>query len=66
MERQLTEYEKAVLQALADGESQVEYAVRTLRGTGTVQRTMFLIRLKLNAKNAPHAVAIALRRGLIH
>ena len=61
----LTDNQKAILQALANGESQKEYAARTFRSYSTVKHTLQLVLEELDAKNVLQAVTIALRKGLI-
>jgi NarL family two-component system response regulator YdfI len=64
--RSLTEHEKDILLALADGERQHECAARMSCSYSTLRNNLQLIYAKLGANNAPHAIAIALRKGLIH
>lgn len=54
-----------VLTAAADGYSVPETALLLSKGETTVKNQLMRARLKLGARNTTHAVAIAMRRGLI-
>lgn len=60
-----TQRELEILKAMADGLTRQEVAKSLFIGTETVKTHLLHIRAKLNAKNTAHAVAIALRRGMI-
>lgn len=66
MEVDLTAAEVDVLRCAADGHTVPETALLLVKGETTVKNQLLRARLKLGAKNTPHAVAIALRKGLIH
>ena len=61
----ITELELALLRNLANGDSTTEIA----RGMGvsfsTIKKREAAVRAKLGALNRPHAVAIAIREGMI-
>lgn len=61
----LTPLQLELLQALADGETLTEYARRTGRKTSSVRTRANLARRNLGARNRTHAVAAAVRKGLI-
>jgi two-component system NarL family response regulator len=61
----LTDKEKDILQALADGECPKAYAFRVSRHKQTIKNPITAILEKLKAKNSTHVVVIALRKGLI-
>lgn len=60
-----TAAELDVLRCAADGHSVPETALLLAKGDTTVKNQLMRARLKLGAKNTTHAVAIALRKGLI-
>ncbi|MBA7584279.1 hypothetical protein ES708_26232 [subsurface metagenome] len=62
----LSPYQLQVLQALADGMFLKEFAFKAGRTGASVNDATVLFRQKLGARNNSHAVAIALRKGLIH
>lgn len=57
--------ELTTLQGAADGETSKETAGREFYSEDTVKTAMKTARAKLGAKNRTHAVAIAIRTGLI-
>lgn len=57
--------ELAILKAIADGLTVPEVALLLEKGEPTVKSQLARVRLKVGARNTSHAVAIALRRGLI-
>jgi two-component system, NarL family, response regulator YdfI len=61
----LTEREIVILQALAEGCTTDEVARRLHLSPRAVTTTRFWLYAKLGAANAPHAVAIGLKLGLI-
>jgi DNA-binding NarL/FixJ family response regulator len=61
----LTEAELAVLECAADGLTVDETAAERDRASETVKSQRRLILAKLGARSMTHAVAIALREGLI-
>ena len=61
----LSDRERDLLQALADGETVEQFADRTLRSPKTKYTVLARIREKLEARTKTHAVAIAIRRGMI-
>lgn len=65
MEHDLTAAERDVLQHAADGRTVPETAVLLTKGEATVKSQLLRARLKLGALNTTHAVAIAMRDGLI-
>lgn len=60
-----TPAELAVLRLAADGHSVPEIAALLTKGEATVKGQLLRVRLKLDARNTTHAVAIALRGRLI-
>jgi len=63
--RELTVREVEVLQHLAHGRSNEETARALFLSVETIKTYVRHVLEKLDAKNRTHAVAIALRRGLI-
>jgi DNA-binding CsgD family transcriptional regulator len=61
----LTPAQVRVLELMADGHSRASAARKFGRQEETVKYQLRLIRYKLHARNTTHAVAIALREGLI-
>lgn len=61
----LTAHELELLQALADGDGYIAVARNWHNTLGTVKNTSKRMLNKLGADNKTHAVALALRRGLI-
>lgn len=61
----LTPLQLELLQALADGETLTEYARRTGRTRATVLSRARLAKRNLAARSRLHAVAAAMRKGLI-
>ena len=61
----LTSKEKAILQLIAEGDKRDVVAEKVLLGESSVRRYMLKIMDKLKAKNKTHAVAIAIRKGVI-
>jgi DNA-binding NarL/FixJ family response regulator len=64
-ELDLTRRELEVLQLIADGETNREIAQQLFIGDETVKSHMRNIFARLQARSRAHAVAIALRHGLI-
>jgi DNA-binding CsgD family transcriptional regulator len=64
-ELDLTKRELEVLQLIADGEANREIAQQLFIGEETVKSHLRNIFAKLQARSRAHAVAIALRHGLI-
>ena len=65
MNHNLTPKEIAILKSAADGLSYVQIANRCGVCRNTIKNHCSRIREKLGADNTTHAVAIALRRGII-
>jgi LuxR family quorum sensing-dependent transcriptional regulator len=63
---QLTECERDVLQLAADGLTAKEIAAHRVRSFHTVAMQIATARGKLGASNTAHAIAIAIRKGVIH
>jgi DNA-binding CsgD family transcriptional regulator len=63
---QLSERETLILQALADGYTTGDIARRLHLSPRAVATARHWLYVKLGAANAPHAVALGLRHGLIH
>lgn len=61
----LSPRETEILRLLADGLNTHQMARRLLLSAVTVQKHRSRIFRKLGARNAPHAVALAFRRGLV-
>ncbi len=61
----LTTREREVLRLLADGLTREEIAERLGIGEGTVRAHLVKANRRLGARNRTHAVAVALRKGLI-
>lgn len=61
----LTANEKTILQMLANGKLQVEIRLLTGRKRTTIVNRVSRLKAALNAKSLIHAVAIALREGMI-
>jgi DNA-binding CsgD family transcriptional regulator len=61
----LTDQERRVLEALADGHSAGETGRRLYISVATVRTHRTSLLRKLGARNAPQAVAIAYQRGLL-
>lgn len=61
----LTVTEEEVLNFIADGFTQDEISYKTNKTRRAVEHHCNMIRAKLGAKNIPHAVAIAFRRGIL-
>jgi|SRR5690348_660677 DNA-binding NarL/FixJ family response regulator len=57
--------ELELLALIADGFSDTEIADALSLSPKTIRRRVHMIHVKLRARSRPHAVAIALRRGLI-
>jgi len=64
-DEELTSREIDILRLIADGNSNKQIADRLSIGEATVKSHMTNILSKLNANDRTHAVAIALRRGII-
>jgi len=62
----LSPYQLRVLQALADGIYLKEFMFKEGRTRASVNSSTVIIRQKLRARHNPHAVSIALRKGIIH
>jgi DNA-binding CsgD family transcriptional regulator len=62
---QLTERQLAVLNGFADGLSTDEVAALLKISRNTVRHHLRLILAKLNARDRAHAVAIAMRLGIL-
>lgn len=62
---QLSNREKEILQLHAEGLTSAEIADQLGIGEGSEKSHMHNIRLKLQAKNAKQAIAIAMSRGII-
>lgn len=61
----LSPYQVEVLAALAEGKSQPQIAEERAVSLDTIATYVKVIRSKLGAKSTTHAVAVAIRRGLI-
>lgn len=61
----LTDRELELLELAADGHTRVEIGRRVYLSPETVKSHMLMIRLKLGARNIPHAVALGFRQGLL-
>ena len=61
----LTERETEILEGVAEGETAVQTGRRLYLSSETVQGYRKRVIAKLGARNAPHAVAVAIRRGLL-
>jgi two-component system, NarL family, response regulator len=62
---QLPPRELSILQLSANGNSRAEIAKELGIGVETVKALSSSLRHRLNAKNAAHAVAIGMRKGII-
>lgn len=63
--RELTDMERQVIAAVADGDQDKQIARRSGLSYWTVRERMQSAMKKLGAKNRAHAVTIAMREGLI-
>ena len=61
----LTPHQLVMLRMLAEGWSHRQIAVRTGQSTTAVATALSRMYRRLDANNAPHAVAISFRRGLL-
>jgi DNA-binding CsgD family transcriptional regulator len=61
----LTERETEILEGVAEGETAVQTGKRLYLSSETVKGYRKRVIAKLGARNAPHAVAVAIRRGLL-
>jgi DNA-binding CsgD family transcriptional regulator len=61
----LTERETEILEGVAEGETAVQTGRRLFLSSETVKGYRKRVIAKLGARNAPHAVAVAIRRGLL-
>ena len=61
----LTEKRVAILRGMADGMSNKQIAAATFKAHGTIRMQVSELLALLGARNRAHAVAIALRDGLI-
>lgn len=61
----LTEREAEILEGVAEGETAVQTGKRLYLSSETVKGYRKRVIAKLGARNAPHAVAVAIRRGLL-
>lgn len=64
-DRELTERELAVIKAIAEGNSSVEITGQLYLSEATIKLDLRSVVRKLGAKNRTHAVALAIRHGLI-
>ena len=62
----LTPRQRGLLQAIADGLNLVSVAAHFHLTHGTVKSQLYIIRTVLGADTTEQAVAMAIRRGLIH
>lgn len=65
MNSELSEKDIALLQQLANGAATKTAALDTFVGIGTAKNRLTIIYRKLGAHDRTHAVAIAMRKGLI-
>jgi DNA-binding NarL/FixJ family response regulator len=65
MSSELTERHVAVLQMVADGKSIAETAEALCLEYGTAKNLLVTIYRHLEVCNLPHAIAVAMRKGLI-
>jgi DNA-binding CsgD family transcriptional regulator len=61
----LTPAEQVTLELMAEGLTEVEIARARHVTRATAERTRFNVRMKLGARNSPHAVALGFRLGLL-
>jgi DNA-binding NarL/FixJ family response regulator len=61
----LTTREAAILRLMADGLDTAKIASKLSYSEGTVKNVFYSVTSRLNLRNRPHAVAYALRKGLI-
>ncbi len=61
----LQQYEIDILELVANGLSTVEIAKVTKYSAHSIESFRARIHAKIGAKNAPHAIAISLRQGII-
>lgn len=65
MKSKITNREKEVMLLISQGKTREEVAVLLKISDQTVKSHMDSIRFKLNARNTPHAMALALADGLL-
>ena len=65
MRTELTPNELRILQLLANGKRQVDIAASRKCSPAAIGQTLWRIRAFLNAQTSEHAVAEAIRRGIV-